>query len=79
VGGQNQETKNEKVEQSLKVKSFPSLHFIFFYDFFLYFFSFLLLEKKKMPIESIWNKNAKVWRKFPKKYILKIISNNKKI
>jgi len=63
--GQKQEPKMKGQSESLKVNSFPSLHFVSFLRFFfsLCFLSFLLLEKKKMPRESTWHGSAKAGAK----------------
>ncbi len=46
---------------SFKESSFHSMHlFSSLWFFFLYFFPFLLLDKKKMPRESIWNRKVEV-------------------
>ncbi len=52
--------KSERAEWELEGKLLPFFAFFFLlYDFFsLFFFSFLLLENKKMPKESFWNKRA---------------------
>jgi len=57
--GQKWEPKVRRQNKSLKVSSFPSLHFfssLWFFSFF--FFFFLLLEKKKMQVENVWNKRV---------------------
>jgi hypothetical protein len=50
--------KVRRQNESLKESSFLSLHFFFS----MVFFSFLLLEEKKMPRQSVWNKRAKSGR-----------------
>ncbi len=55
-------TKSENVERELKGKFLPFFAFFSYLWFFFLcvFFSFLMLEKKKMLGENVWNKRAKV-------------------
>ncbi len=62
--GQKQKPKVRGHRRSLKESSFPFLHFFFLYVFFL----FLLLEKKNMPRESIWNRRVEAGSKSKRAY-----------
>ncbi len=55
--------KNESIEWELEGKLPLFSTFLFF---FMVFFAFLLLEKKKMLGESVWNKKVKVAAKSEK-------------
>ncbi len=63
IWGQKQKLEVRGQSESLKVTSFPSLHFFSSLWFFFLCFFPLLLRKKKMLRESVWKKRVEVGAK----------------